>query len=108
MNNLSFHESTVIDLRFFEKEFHLKLTDVSNGNTKIAVFLKVSNVSKTLIDSQSSEIIDMPTDDGEILNLSISGATLSAIIEWNDFQNKKSFTHSYEITGEEIKIEMMQ
>ena len=106
MNILSFHESTVTKFVTEQNDFVIGLEGVSTDCSSDKVEIVVEKFSEILVDSlsPSEDSLKMPYADGEVLTLELSGGTVFALIEWNDFCSGKSFTQSYEVTGNKIEI----
>ena len=104
MEQMSFHEASVIDFYQYDAAIKLKLEEVLVDKMKRDVTLDLSMVTNITIDGKAADKVSMEAGDGEVLSLEHGEGKLSVIIEWHDFNSGKAFTRSYEIDGGNISI----
>lgn len=101
---VSFHEATVIRFCRHNAALEIELEDVWVDGNKSRVLVTVSPVFDVTIDGELSDKPFMELGDGEVLSLDVSSNGIAAVIEWNDFSQRKSVTKAYKISGGSVAI----
>jgi hypothetical protein len=104
LDELSFHESTVVNLECKGSRIILSLAEVTVGESKTSVVIEVTEVSVMTVDGSVTDTVAMECADGEVLCLDILADGVFAIVQWNDFVAHRSFTHSYRVEGRDVRL----
>jgi len=104
MEQMSFHEASVVDFSQHGAGVRLKLEDALVDKAKRGIILDISPVANITIDGQAVDKVSMEAEDGEVLSLEYGDGKLSVIIEWHDFNSGSAFARSYEIKGGNVSI----
>ena len=98
-----FHEATVTGLVIDDDNLLLQFDDVTvTDGSKIRVKLECRSISSLLRDNQPWHSIDDEILDGEVLTLDKDEHSIRMIIEWHDWPNRKTITHSYDVEAASI------
>ena len=103
---LSFHESSLVSWHYFGGALTLKFEGVHVEEAIRNAVLRLEAVSSILRDRVPVESFASEFEDGEVLTLEYTRTSLYVIIEWTDFKNHKSETHSYRIACESLSVEI--
>lgn len=98
-SDLSFHDATVVVFDRRQDAVCLGLSDVHHHQGSRSVRIEVRDIVEIIADGAVVDTIAMEHEDGEVLTLEVSDESIFLIVQWNDFDNRKSVTRSYRITG---------
>ena len=104
IENISFHEATVIEFCKYNSTIKLRLDDVVIEGVKEKATLEISPVASLTVDGEISDMVSMLADDGEVLSLEYSNSSISVIVEWHDFVKGFEVTKSYYVTGRDVLV----
>ena len=105
---ISFDEATVIRFSRSNNGLEIELEDVLVDEINSRVVLTVSPVTGVSVDGELLLDQDlMVFADGEVFSLEVYENCISAVIEWNDFSQRKSITKAYEILGGDVSISII-
>jgi hypothetical protein len=97
LEELSFHEATVLELSREGKTIHLVLAGVQHDGKIGSAEITFSAVRAIHRDGVSAATIGMEYPDGEVLSFRPGSAAADLIVEWNDFESGTSNTVEYKI-----------
>ncbi|MGA2438577.1 MAG: hypothetical protein ABSF57_08710 [Acidobacteriaceae bacterium] len=101
-----FHESSIVGVHQVGGTITLELDDVQLGEEMRAVVIRLIGVKSITRDGIEVADLVMEYEDGEILTLEHTETTSHLIVEWNDFKQHLSKTHSYRMIFDSIEIEI--
>jgi hypothetical protein len=99
LNQVSFHEATIVDIFRNGSTVNLALDDVCIAGVHRALQVVIEGVSATLRDGSPVDGIRMEKADGEILTLRSEGGEITLAVQWNDFAAKNQETVVYSLLG---------
>lgn len=103
MLDSTFHDYSVLDIRFENKELILKILSEPDEETQTTLLF--SDVKSIIVDGKtSSEKIDMIYPDGDILSINENTNFVSIFIEWVNYKTRNSVTKSYEFKCHSITV----
>jgi hypothetical protein len=106
IDDISFHESTVVELYKDTTSIHLKIQDALVNAVATPLLVSFDGVRELSIDSSLSDGIWKEHEDGEILTFARAGpGVFELVIEWNDFPHHSSVTKSYRIVCDDIRLQ---
>src|SRR5260221_3516075 len=104
INEISFHESTVVSFKKVADDVRLDLIEVNVLGTLMSANICIEHADKIFIDDEPAGTVEMVFDDGEVLSLDISSDDLKLLVEWNDFKNNCAILKSYYIHGKNAAV----
>ncbi len=93
--NVSFHESTILDIQHNGDTVVLKLEGVQAGAAKTSGFLYISGIRSLECDGTNIQSFGSELIDSEILTLNLGESRLLLIVECTDFATRNSLIHCY-------------
>lgn len=107
-DRLGFHDSTIVSFTLSERRLEMILSDVLSTNGKVNVSLSIASVSRALIDHKVTDELKISGALGDVLSLEVVEDKISLLVEWTDFNPRKSATILYEIFGTDIQIKVLE
>ena len=112
MNDFSYPHSTIEQLAVEQNTTVLIVSDVGFKDALVKIKLTVEgctllqeNKSGEKNEYEEIETLNMQAPYGEALNISCGQDGFDALIQWDSFSPRKSFTRSYRIRGKRVSIE---
>jgi hypothetical protein len=103
---ISFHESSLVSSRYVGRTLALELEGVHVEDDTRDVSIRLEGVSTILRDGTQVESFTEECEDGEILTLEYTEASMYLIVEWTDFKSHTSETHSYRFACDSVSVEI--
>jgi hypothetical protein len=104
IEQLSFHESTLIGITRQGQSLSLELEDVHTGDGNANVVITMSGVRAIVCDGKMIDKFAMEAEEAEVLTLQFSATSMELIVEWPDFLTHKDWTRSYQFEFDELDV----
>ena len=101
---VSFHDSSLVGVSHNGPTITLALEDVGTSNSQLSMDVVISGVTAILRDGLPIHDLGMETADGEIVELSQEGRTVTLIIRWHRYAPKSHKTAVYSLAGADLRL----
>jgi hypothetical protein len=105
-DKVSFHDANLVGVLQEKDCLTLALEDVSIGDSQISMTATVSNIESITRDDLQVKSIEMETDDGEVLRLSIDNDLIILVVTWHKHAPYSQDTHIYQMSGKRIRLDI--
>ena len=103
LKQYSFLDSSITAFYNKDNNIYIEIEDVfSPLNTKISGKLTLNNVIEILVDNQKEKQVRMYYPDSEVIHLEEKQDHTLLIVDWTDYEHKKSKIISYKIKSQNI------
>ena len=106
VQTIGFHESSIVAMRREESAITLELEGVHYGEQVCSAVILLKNVRSVTCDGIEVETLHAEAEDGEVLTLQHTNASLHLIIEWTDFNKHQSATRSYRFKCGSVEVDV--
>lgn len=101
---VSLHDSSLVGVSHSGPTITLALEDVSVGDSQSSMDVAISGIDAILRDGLPIHNLQMETADGEIVQLSQQGRTVTLIIRWHTYAPKSHKTVFYSLAGVDLRL----
>ena len=105
---ISFHDANLIGVYQASNHVVLSLEDVSVDDDQISIAVAISNIEHFTRDGLQVAGLQMETDDGEVLRLSVDSDIITLVVTWHKHAPRSSDIHTYQMSGKSIKLDINQ
>lgn len=103
---IGFHESSIVAMRREDGTVTLELEGVHLGEKICSAVISLKGVQIVTCDGVEVGALVEEAEDGEVLTLRHTEATLHLIVEWTDFKKHQSTTRSYRFQCNSVEVEI--
>ncbi len=105
-DKLSFHDASLVKVLREKDSITLSLEDVSIGDCQTSTTATVSNIESITRDGLRVAGMEMETDDGEVLRLSVDNDVTTLVVTWHKYAPRSQDTHTYQMSGKQIRLDI--
>ncbi len=105
-DKLSFHDASLVGVLREKDSLTLALEDVSIGDNQVSITATVSNIETVTRDGLRVAGMEMETDDGEVLRLTINNDVIILVVTWHKHAPHSQYTHTYQMSGKRIRLDI--
>ena len=100
-----FHEATIVSLAKAGTTIRIGLEGVQRIVGLAELIVELLGVREVYVNGVATELLQMESDDGEVLDLERVKDGIELLVLWNDFSLRRTTTMAYRFVCESVRIE---